>query len=114
MGLKMADKLALPKGKKVKKPDREPDYISKRGVKYFWAPEWVRDVNGTVGRIKPIKNKHGSDLHIISKAGTDSYIQGSIQSEFQEWHEMNEIDYILLGMDYTDIKLDDWQYEDIK
>lgn len=106
--------LALPKNKKVKKPNRDPDHISKRGIPYYWAPEWVRDVNGTIGRIKPIKNKHGgSDLHIISKVGTGSYIQGSIQSEFQEWHEMNEIDYILLGMDYTDIKLEDWQYEDI-
>ena len=106
--------LSLPKGKKVVKPTREPDHTSKRGVPYWWAPEWVRDVNGTIGRIKPIKHGNNSSLHIIAKTGSDSYIQGSIQSEFQEWHEVNEIDYILLGMDYTDISINDWDYEDVK
>lgn len=48
---KKGSSLALDKDKKVKRPDREPDMVSKRGVPYWFEPEWVRDTNGTIGRI---------------------------------------------------------------
>lgn len=86
--------------------------ISKRGVPYWFGPEWVREVNGTVARIKPIKkNQHAVDLHMVAKNGNVSYIRGSIQQEFQKWHEDNQIDCILLGIDEDDILLTDWDYE---
>ena len=110
----MGKELALPKKKKVSRPTREPDHVSKRGVPYWWAPEWVRDCNGTVGRIKPITvSENNVELNMISKTGNASYIQGSIQREFQDWHSKYEIDYILLGMDYSEITVDDWDYEDV-
>lgn len=28
--------------KKVIRPNRDPDHYSKRGVPYWWAPEWIR------------------------------------------------------------------------
>lgn len=28
--------------KKVSRPNRDPDHYSKRGVPYWWAPEWIR------------------------------------------------------------------------
>lgn len=34
-----------------------------------------------------------------SKAGNRTYIQGSIQREFKEWHENRKIDYFFLAMD---------------
>jgi len=105
-------KLAIPKGKKVKAPLREPDMISKRGVPYFFAPEWVRITNGTVNRIAPIKNKNNSvDLHSVSKDGNVLYIQGSIQVEFHTWHQDNLIDCILLGMDEEELLDTNWEYE---
>ena len=81
------------------KPLRPSDYTSKRGIEYWWAPEWVRDLNGTIGRIKPIKIKGDVELHMLSKADKLSYIQGSIQREFKKWHEDRQIDYMLLGVD---------------
>ena len=103
--------LALPKGKKVVKPLREPDMLSKRGVPYWFGPEWVRDTNGTVNRIKPIKvNQHRVDLYSVSKDGNVNFIQGSIQDEFRKWHEDSEIDCILLGMEEDEILLTDWEY----
>lgn len=104
--------LAVPKGKRVVRPVREPDMLSKRGVPYWFAPEWVRDTNGTVGRIKPIKvNQHGVDLYAVSKDGNTTYIQGSIQKEFHDWHEDKQIDSILLGVDEDEILLADWEYK---
>jgi len=110
----MATEHALPKGKKVKLPDREPDHVSKRGVPYWWAPEWVRATNQSVGRIIPITIKsttghEDTHLYMLSKDGNESFIQGSIQQEFKDWHENNAIDYILLGMDPDEV---DWEYED--
>jgi len=102
-------KLALPKGKTVSRPNREPDYYSKRDVPYWWAPEWVRGSGKGYGRI--IFDSKDEGLHMLSKKGNSTWILGSIQYEFQEWHEENEIDYILLGMDYSDLNLDDWEYE---
>ena len=80
---------------------RPCDYVSKRGVEYWWAPEWVRNLNGKACKIRPIKNKKTGDvdLHMENKEGGLSYIQGSIQSEFKRWHEDRSIDYILLGED---------------
>lgn len=105
-------KLALPKGKKVTKPTREPDMISKRGVPYWFGPEWVREVNNTIARIKPIKKSEDwVCLHMVAKNGNVSYIRGSIQEEFQKWHEDNQIDAILLGIDEDEILLTDWDYE---
>lgn len=93
--------------KEVQKPVRDCDHVSKRGVQYWWSPEWVRGTNSDntkFGKIKAVKNKDGSaDLYMKSKDGNLSYIQGSIQQEFRNWHadkykEMdNWIDFILAG-----------------
>jgi hypothetical protein len=85
-------------------PMRPPDHVSKRGVPYFWAPEWVRSLNGTVTRIKPIKEKNGEvNLYMLSKANKLSYIQGSIQQEFKQWHQDRSIDYMLLGVNEDEL-----------
>ena len=111
----MAKELALPKNKKVTKPLREPDMISKRGVPYWFGPEWVRESNGSIGRIKPIKiNQHRVDLYMVSKTGGATFIQGSIQEEFKKWHEDRQIDCILLGVDENELLASDWEYEDIR
>jgi hypothetical protein len=34
---------------------------------------------------------------MTSKMGKLTYIQGSIQKEFKDWHDDRQIDYILLG-----------------
>lgn len=88
----------------VEKPNREPDHISKRGVWYFFSPEWVRGTdftNTSFGRIKAIKSKDGKDvsLYMQSKTGNLTYILGSIQREFKEWHEQRKIDYFFLADD---------------
>jgi len=104
--------LALPKGKNVKRPIREPDHYSHRGVPYWWAPEWVRESNGSMGRIKAVKSGSDVDLYMCSKSGNLTYIRGRIQEEFQRWHQDNEIDYILLGIDIDEVLLSDWEYDD--
>jgi hypothetical protein len=106
----------------VDKPLRDPDHISKRGVFYWFSPEWTRGTDGSnisFGKIKAIKEKicvshgrpggamnhnsktcscpHTVNLYMVSKSGNTTYIQGSIQQEFKEWHEDRQIDYILLG-----------------
>src|ERR1700677_2362759 len=82
------------------RPTRDHDHISKRGIPYWWANEWVRDLNGTMCRIKPLKPKYGDvKLCSMSKTGNLTYIQGSIQQEFKTWHQDRAIDYILLGQD---------------
>jgi hypothetical protein len=86
------------------KPMRPPDHISKRGVPYWWASEWVRCLGTTVTRIKPIKEKSGEvNLYMLSKVGRLSYIQGSIQAEFKQWHQDRSIDYMLLGVDEDEL-----------
>jgi hypothetical protein len=85
---------------------RPHDYTSKRGVNYWWNPEWIRDLNGSASKIRPMKDsKTGSvDLYMESKDGTKfTYIQGSIQREFRKWHEDRQIDYLLLGEDADSI-----------
>jgi hypothetical protein len=108
--------LSVPKGMRVKKPHREPDMISKRGVPYFFGPDWVRETNGTIGRIIALKDKNNPervDLHMLSKDGNISYIQGSIQQEFKQWLEDRQLDAILLGFDEDDIILTAWNYENV-
>ena len=87
-------------------PDRPPDYISKRGVAYYWSPEWVRGTNAsntTFGRIQPIKESGTVNLYMLSREGHRTFIQGSIQREFKRWHEERTIDWMLLGEDPRDI-----------
>jgi hypothetical protein len=118
------DLLAVPKGMKVKEPKRKPDMYSKRGVPYWFGPEWVRKSGKTCGRILPVRNE-GDDrvtLHMLSTEGNLSYIQGSIQEEFQDWlrNTKREVvpwrddligDCILLGVSPTDLQVSDWKYE---
>ena len=96
---------------KITRPVRDPDHVSKRGVPYWWAPEWVRATSSSetaYGKIAAIKEKDGSvNLYMKSKAGDVSFIQGSIQKEFRAWHEDRSIDYILLGGDIDDLIKDE-------
>ncbi len=81
-------------------PLRDPDHVSKRGVNYWFSPEWVRCTNSsntTYGRIKAIKQQGTVRLYMQSKDGNLNYIQGSIQSEFIQWHEQRKIDYFFLA-----------------
>ncbi len=115
--------LAVPKGKNVKRPTREPDMHSKRGVPYWFGPEWVRHSGKHPQRILPIANENGSvSLHMLSKGGSLTYIQGSIQYEFQDWLRMNEgacmtwredmeMDCLLLGVTPEELMQSDWEYE---
>jgi hypothetical protein len=101
----------------VQRPLRDPDHVSKRGVYYWWSPEWTRGTSGSntsFGKIKAIREKSCKggyigcstkkckcedtvNLFMVSKDGNMTYIQGSIQDEFKQWHEDRQIDYILLG-----------------
>jgi hypothetical protein len=88
----------------ISRPLRDPDHLSKRGVPYWWAPDWVRGTSSdpctSYGKIKAIKEKGGSvSIYMRSKSGNLTYIQGSIQQEFRQWHTDRQIDYILLGED---------------
>ena len=68
-------------------PLRDPDHVSKRGVNYWWSPEWVRCTNSSntsYGRIKAIKEHGTVNLYMYSKEGKLSYIQGSIQAELDK------------------------------
>lgn len=107
----MAKDLSLPKGKKIKRPIREPDMYSKRGIPYWFGPDWVRSQNGYMSRIKPIKKGEDVSLHMLGKEGNLTYIQGSIQEEFRAWHEDRQIDCILLGVDEDELIATDWEYE---
>ena len=99
----------------IPRPLRDADHTSKRGVYYWWAPEWTRGTDGgntRFGKIKALKQRvchgwHGHknctkcewtvNLYMLSKDGNMTYIQGSIQQEFKDWHDDRQIDYILLG-----------------
>jgi len=107
--------LAVPKGKTVRKPHREPDMVSKRGVPYWFGPDWVRNLNGTIGRVIPVKMQYGKmeptvELRMLSRDGNISVIQGSIQSEFIKWHLDQQLDAILLGFDEDQIIATQWEY----
>lgn len=89
-----------PKKPSVAKPLRDPDHLSKRGVPYWWAPEWTRATSSAAdafGKIKAVLEHGTVNLYMQSKDGKLSYIQGSIQQEFKDWHDDRQIDYILLG-----------------
>jgi hypothetical protein len=99
---------SVAKKAKIEVPDpiRPPDHVSKRGVNYWWAPEWTRGTNSTnsaFGKIKAVREpayKNGPDtvnLYMVAKDGNATFIQGSIQEEFKQWHDDRQIDYILLG-----------------
>ena len=120
------EELAIPKGKKLVRPTRQPDLISKRGVPYWFGPEWIRATNyeaKSFGRIIPVADKGETvRLHMLSSSGTFSYIQGSIQEEFKEWlsdrsgvitpwREGMELDCLLLGVTPEEILSSDWTYE---
>jgi hypothetical protein len=84
------------------KPLRDPDHISKRGVYYWWSTEWLRGTNSantSFGRIKAIKERGTVNLYMVSKDGNLTYIQGSIQQEFKDWHLQRKIDYFFLADD---------------
>src|ERR1035437_5501194 len=102
----------------VERPLRDPDHVSKRGVNYWWSPEWTRatsSANDKFGKIKAVleracKSRGNNSTHdkccqclitvnlyMVSKDGNMTYIQGSIQQEFKDWHDDRQIDYILLG-----------------
>lgn len=89
-------------------PSREPDMYSKRGVPYWFAPEWVREVSGKGRRIVPLKVESGVDLYGVNKDGGVNYIRGSIQREFKKWHEDRQIDYILLGVSEDELLTPEW------
>lgn len=100
----------MPKKLEIERPQRDPDHVSKRGVPYWWSPEWIRGTSSagtSYGKIAAIKEKNGEvNLYMKSKSGDHSYIQGSIQREFKQWHEDRSIDYILLGIDIDEIIVD--------
>ena len=127
----MIEALAIPKGKAVAEPKREPDMVSKRGKAYWFGPEWVRETgkghrkqHENYGRILPAMHNNSVKLHVLSKVGNLSLILGSIQDAFYSWHLSNknntipwrkdfEVDCILLGMEPSDLLLSDWEYEDL-
>src|SRR5579872_3790599 len=83
----------------IERPKRSADYVSARGVEYWWSEEWVRSLNGTIGRIKPLKYNGDVHLHLVSKDGNATYLRGRIQKAFKQWHIDRQIDYMLLGVD---------------
>ncbi len=83
----------------MSKPLRDPDHVSKRGVPYWWSPEWCRDLHGSICKIKAIKENGSVNLYMVNKGGGQAYIRGSIQQEFKKWHQDRMIDYMLLGED---------------
>jgi hypothetical protein len=101
----------MAKAKVIENPIREPDLVSKRGVYYWFAPEWVRGTssyNDTFGKIAAVKETNGEVLlYMKSKTGHYNYIQGSIQEEFKKWHMDRSIDYLLLGMDIDELIKDE-------
>lgn len=134
----------MSKKSNIVRPNRDPDHYSKRGVAYWWSPEWVRGTSSdeiftlsegiktisfqiyqddcirndsgdfvrpceSYGKIAAIKDKQTGDVHLYmkSKDGDMSFIQGSIQREFKQWHLDRQIDYILLGLDEDEIIKDD-------
>jgi len=118
------DILAVPKGMTVKEPTRKPDMHSKRDVPYWFGPNWIRKSGKTCGRILPVLNERTEqvELHMLSTDGNLSYIQGSIQQEFQEWLRSTKKDVVpwredlvgdclLLGISPSEVLLNDWEYE---
>lgn len=85
---------------------RPHDYISPRGARYWFHPEWVRDLGGCVSKIYPQKKGDASSDAVSfvlcgeSLVGsTYGPIAGPVQERFQEWYKNREIDCILMGED---------------
>ena len=120
------------KKSKTIRPNRDPDYYSKRNVPYWWSPEFIRGTSADIiydkpihsdlipmnngnycapcisyGRIHAVKKNNDVELYMKSKSGDLSYIQGSIQQEFKRWHDDRSIDYMLLGLDPDEILASD-------
>lgn len=117
--------------KQVQRPNRDPDHYSKRGVAYFWSPDWIRGTSADVindkplpgdiilsdgrgitpcksyGRIHAIKEVNTVNLYMKSKEGNLTFIQGSIQEEFKRWHTDRSIDYLLFGLDPDELLAND-------
>ena len=56
----------------IQRPLRDPDHLSKRGVPYWWAPEWTRATSSAAtsfGKIKAILEKNTVNLYMVSKEG---------------------------------------------
>lgn len=84
----------------LSKPTREPDHISKRNVEYWWSPEWVRNLNGTICKIRAVKvngDIENVKLQILSKDGKATDMLGSIPAAFKKWHTDRLVDMILFG-----------------
>ena len=66
---------------------------------------------GSYGKIAAVKetkkNGGGVNLYMKNKDGGATFIQGSIQKEFKQWHEDRSIDYILLGLDIDELIADE-------
>ena len=118
----------------VQRPNRDPDYWSKRSVPYWWGNgDWIRGTSGervfekptglvyelllsdgrsvipcqSYGKIYPVKEKNGEvNLYMRAKDGNLSFIQGSIQKEFKKWFVDRSIDYLLFGMDPDELIAD--------
>lgn len=97
----------------IERPKRDADYVSARGVEYWWSDDWVRSSSGTVGRIKPVKQNGDVHLHMVSKAGNLTYIRGRIQKAFRQWHLDRSIDYLLLGVDEETDLTPEWSKVDV-
>lgn len=82
------------------KPTRDPDHVSKRGIEYWWSPDWVRDLNGTICKIRAVDiGNNEVKLQMLSKDGNASDMRGSIVTAFKKWHQDRLIDMLLFGED---------------
>lgn len=73
----------MSKKSKVIRPNRDPDHYSKRGVPYWWAPEWTRGTSADETNHEYLKgvighSRYPADMMIINSVGNfvwpcDSY-----------------------------------------
>ena len=57
----------------VTRPNRDPDHYSKRGVPYYWAPEWIRGTSADDRdheRIKANLNAGWTERRIVDDSGS--------------------------------------------
>lgn len=82
---------------------RPHDYISPRGIRMWFGPEWIIDLNGPQ-KLKPVK-KGDIILLYVSVTGKELAfeLRGRPQEMLQEWYENRKIDSILLGEDENSI-----------
>jgi hypothetical protein len=90
----------MSKESKLTKPTRDPDFISKRNIEYWWSPEFCRNLNGTICKIRAVDlGNNEVKLQMLSKNGNATDMQGSIVVAFKKWHADRVIDMILFGED---------------